>query len=81
MLLTGLMTVARYSVRQHACVERGDIITDFLLSMCLFFLVLPQMEAEIAFAEDSGTWKKAPKEAEDDAGIIEEAVYFSGSAL
>ena len=76
MLLTGLMTVARYSARQHARVERGDIITDFLLCMCLFFLVLPQMEAEIAIEEANGTWKKAPKEEGDESNT-----ELPGSAL
>jgi len=53
-LFTALIACARYSARTKVGIIRGDFITDFCLSMLIYFLVLPQMECELEMEEAKG---------------------------
>ena len=55
-----LIAVARYSGREKIGVKRGDLITDWMLSLLLYFLVLPQLECEIAAADAKGEFNQVP---------------------
>jgi len=53
-----LIAVARYSGRDKIGVKRGDLITDWVLSLLVYFLVLPQLECEIAAADAKGEFNE-----------------------
>lgn len=66
-LYVTLIAAARFSARDKCGVKRGDFITDWMLSLVLYFLVLPQLECEIAAAEAKGEFNRETAEEADDA--------------